>query len=71
MSISSFNPFSLTRVSEYSLAAIKIQEVVDYAESRFRHILTDINNDPSKSDIDRKYWIQSLLYHELVGALIY
>lgn len=66
MSISTFNPFSLSKVAEYSQAANKIQEVVDYAESRFRHILTYVNNDPSKSDTNQKYWIQTLLLRELV-----
>ena len=71
MSFSTFNPFSLPKTSEYSNTALKIQEVIDYAESRFRAILTDMNNDPSKPEIDRKYWIQTLLQRELVSELAF
>lgn len=67
MPISTFNPFSLTKSAEYSRTGIQIQEVVFYAESRFRAILTYINNDLNKSEIDRKYWVQTLLHRELVS----
>lgn len=71
MSFSTFNPYSLDELSKYSLTGVMIQEVVDYAESRFRAILVYINKDPSKTEIDRKNWIQTLLYRELVSILLY
>lgn len=60
MSISLFNPFSLKKESEYQ--SHKIQEVIYYAEARFRSILVDI----SRTDIDRIKWTLRLLQRELV-----
>jgi hypothetical protein len=65
LAIATFNPFSLQNISKDSLTGIKIQEVVNYADSRFRAILTEISN--GKTDIDRKKWVQSLLHRELVS----
>lgn len=70
MPISTFDPFSLTKAAEYSRTGTQIQEAVYYAESRFRAILTDINNDLNKSEIDRIYWIQKLLRRELVSIQV-
>ena len=67
MPISTFDPFSSKKAAEYSRTGTQIQEAVHYAESRFRAILTDINNDLNKSEIDRKNWIQTLLRRELVS----
>jgi hypothetical protein len=41
---------------------VKLQEIVYYAESRFRSMLQDLSN----ADNDRKKWTQKLLHRELV-----
>jgi len=64
MSISTFNPFSLTKAHEYANTGIRLQEAIDYAESRFRAILTYISGE---TEIDRTYWVLKLLYREMVS----
>jgi hypothetical protein len=64
MSFTAFNPFSLKKSPEYSAIVENSQEVVYYAESRFRSILQDLCN----ADNDRKKWTQKLLHRELVGT---
>jgi hypothetical protein len=67
MSIASFNPFSLGNNSHHVLTGIRIQEIIDYAESRFRAILTNISHEKEKTESDRKKWVQGLLHLELVN----
>jgi hypothetical protein len=67
MSIASFNPFSLKISSQNSETAITIQEIIDYAESRFRAILTHITNETNATEIDRTSWVGKLLRRELVS----
>lgn len=64
MSFTVFNPFSMKKSSEYSAMGVKLQEVVYYAESRFRSMLQDLCN----ADNDRKKWTQQLLHRELVRS---
>jgi len=64
MSISTFNPFSFTKAHEYTQTGIRLQEAIDYTESRFRDILSSITGD---LNIDRKNWVLKLLYRELVS----
>ena len=67
MSISVYNPFSLKKDLEFSALRLQLQEIIYYAESRFRAIL----KDQESADMDWKGWIQKLLHRELVGALVF
>ena len=71
MSISVFNRLSTKKESDYYEARIRLQEIIFYAESRFRSILVDVNKDPKKTDIDRISWTQKLLHRELVRLLLF
>jgi hypothetical protein len=71
MSISVFNPFSTKNDSDYSEARVRLQDIIYYAEARFRSILVDLNKDPKKTDSDRICWTQKLLHRELVGLLLF
>jgi hypothetical protein len=72
MSLSTFDPFSLLNISGNSAAAITIQEVIDYAESRLRAMLTNIisKQNNNKIAIDRTTWVGTLLHRELVNLYI-
>jgi hypothetical protein len=70
MSISTFDPFSLLNMSQNSAAAVTIQEVIDYAESRFRAILIYIIKENNNNiAIDQSSWVGILLRRELVNPL--
>ena len=69
MLLSSFNPFSITKVEQYSSKGRKIQEIIDYAESRFRAVLTKLFDDLAKTEINQNIWAQTLLNRELVSIL--
>jgi len=69
MLLSSFNPFSITKVEQYSSKGRKIQEIIDYAESRFRAVLTKLCDDLGKSEINQNIWVQTLLHRELVSII--
>lgn len=71
MSISSFAPLSPKKDSEYSDIRIRLQDIIYYAESRFRSILVDGNKDLNKRDMDRISWTQKLLHRELVGSIVF
>jgi hypothetical protein len=62
MSISMFNPFAPGDVIENSDVCQRLQEIIDYADSRFRAILLDIAN----KNYETKKWVQVLLQHEFV-----
>lgn len=64
MSITLINPFSFNDVVVNENNAAGIQEVIYYAESRFRVILDVI----SRADIEKKIWTEKLLQRELVGT---
>ena len=65
MPITLFNPFTLKKDLEYSVIRIQIQEIIYYAESRFRSILYDLK----RSEKDQLDWTQKLLHRELVRNL--
>lgn len=65
MPITLFNPFSLKNVTDHFNQREHIQEVIDYAESRFWTILKETRD----TDSDRKKWTQILLHRELVCRL--
>ena len=67
MLISSFNPFSLKNQSEHS----HIIEAVEYAESQFQAIMTDLYKEINKPDDNWKIWVQTLLYRELVSCFAF
>jgi hypothetical protein len=73
MSLSTFDPFSLLNISENHAATITIQEVIDYAESRLRAMLTYIftKQNNNKIVIDRTTWVGILLHRELVNSKCY
>lgn len=60
-SIHRFTPFTLDKAKDYTV----IQNIVNYAESRFWSILDHI----TRADIDRQTWLQKLLHRELVHIL--
>jgi hypothetical protein len=62
MSITVPNPFSSKDVMLHEELCEVIQEILYYAESRFRVILNVI----SRADIDKKNWTEVLLKRELV-----
>ena len=68
--MSMFNPFSVKNNSDYSDVRVRLQEIVFYADSRFRAILVHVSKDTSKTDLDRMSWTQKLLHRELVGYLL-
>lgn len=71
MSISVFNGLSTKNDSDYFEARLRLQEIIYYAESRFRSILVDLNKNQKKTDIDRLSWTQKLLHRELVSLLLF
>jgi hypothetical protein len=60
--IKTFNPFNLQHGSVHG-RHLKIQEVIDYSESRFRTVISYISAAP----LDRQSWAQKLLRRELVS----
>ena len=57
---------------DYSRFAVKIQDIVYYAESRFRAVLTYISNkEVEKPDPDRNLWVQTLLHREVVSIIAF
>lgn len=66
-----FNPFSLLRDFEYRRTRLTIQEIIDYAESRFTSILTHLCHDNANRDIGWQKWVTSLLAREVVRYLGY
>jgi len=66
MSTIAFDPFSLKKGVQYSKSAKFIQEIIYYAESRFRAILTT-SLAYRERDLDRSIWIQTLLRREYVS----
>lgn len=69
MSIASFDPFSLKNITDHSRLGYKLQEIIDYAESRFRAILTNLYHDIGEDDDGRPKWVQTLLHRELVSII--
>lgn len=53
--------------SVYSDVRVRLQEIINYAESRFRSILVNVNKYLIKKDVDQISWTQKLLNRELVG----
>jgi hypothetical protein len=67
MQFSAFNPFSVTKDWEYLYSRHQIQEVVNYAETRFVVVFRILCRDRSKKKDDQSLWMQKLLHRELVG----
>jgi len=68
MTIKTSNPFSLYSLSSHTRVGSRLQDMVDYAESRFRAILTSICHEIDK-DVDRKNWVKRLLHREVVSKV--
>ena len=62
MSIAMFNPFAPGDTLENSYVCRQIQEIIDYADARFRAILLHITNKP----FETKKWVHILLQREYV-----
>jgi len=61
----------MQKVADYSRTGNKIQEIVHYADSRFRAIMTETNKEINKTDVNRNSWVQTLLQRELVSFINY
>jgi len=60
-SLAIFNPFSLQSGPKGPLQS-RTQEIIWYAESRFRHVLLQID----RANFLKQQWMQKNLYFELV-----
>jgi hypothetical protein len=59
-------PSSLYTLSRHSGLGSKMQDIIDYAESRFRAILT-ITLQEENNGKDHDDWVYRLLHRELVS----
>ena len=64
-SIRSFNPLLPQEAVDQSVIRNVVQNIVDYAESRFHAILTD-TRDKAIKNTEYGNWVQTLLHRELV-----
>ena len=67
MKFTIFNPFFPNHGDHDPAIAFQIQEVIDYAESRFAAILMVIRK---AENIETMIWTQNLLHRELVCFLV-